>query len=119
MAPSFDAAIEPLHGAGHFHINGVLGDPHTSFRDPFVFLLHSNVDRLFAQWQLQPGHLDRVDPAQVYGVLSNTQGTGDVATGARTGAFSARWSRGRARPPRTRRRESFRRTRRTPVTPRW
>ncbi len=79
--PSFDAAIEPLHGAGHFHIGGAIGDAHTSFRDPFVFLLHSNVDRLFALWQLQPGHLDRVDPTQVYGTLSNTQGSGDVATG--------------------------------------
>jgi hypothetical protein len=80
--PSFDAAIEPLHAAGHSHIGGVLGDPHTSFRDPFVFLLHSNVDRLFALWQLQPGHPERLDPAQVYGAWSNTKGTGDVATGA-------------------------------------
>jgi hypothetical protein len=79
--PSFDGAIEPLHGASHGHIGGVIGDAHTSFRDPFVFLLHSNVDRLFALWQLQSGHLDRVDPAQVYGTWSNTQGTGDVATG--------------------------------------
>ena len=79
--PSFDGAVEPLHAAGHGHIGGVLGDPHTSFRDPFVFLLHSNVDRLFALWQLQPGHLERVDPAQVYGAWSSTQGSGDVATG--------------------------------------
>jgi Common central domain of tyrosinase len=79
--PAFDAAIEPLHGAGHFHIGGTLSDAHTSFRDPFVFLLHSNVDRLFALWQLQNGQLDRVDPAQVYGSWSNTQGSGDVATG--------------------------------------
>ena len=79
--PSFDGAIEPLHAAGHGHIGGVLGNPHTSFRDPFVFLLHSNVDRLFALWQLQSGHLERVDPAQVYGAWSNTQGSGDVATG--------------------------------------
>ena len=31
-----------------------MGGQHISFRDPFVFLLHSNVDRLFALWQLQP-----------------------------------------------------------------
>jgi hypothetical protein len=79
--PAFDAAIEPLHGDSHGFIGGVLGDPHTSFRDPFVFLLHSNVDRLFALWQLQSGHLERVDTAQVYGIWSNTQGSGDVATG--------------------------------------
>jgi hypothetical protein len=79
--PSFHGAIELLHNNSHGHIGGVIGDAHTSFRDPFVFLLHANVDRLFALWQLQSGHLDRVDPAQVYGMWSNTQGTSDVATG--------------------------------------
>jgi hypothetical protein len=29
--PAFDAAIEPLHGDGHFHIGGTLSDAHTSF----------------------------------------------------------------------------------------
>jgi hypothetical protein len=32
-----------------------------------VFLLHSNVDRLFARWQTEPGQGWRLDPAQVYG----------------------------------------------------
>ena len=79
--PDFDAAIEPLHGDAHGHIGGVIGDAHTSFRDPFVFLLHSNVDRLFALWQLQSGHLDRLDPSLVYGSWSSTKGSGDVALG--------------------------------------
>ena len=38
-----------------------------SFRDPFVFLLHSNVDRLYAMWQTAPGHADRLDANTVYG----------------------------------------------------
>jgi hypothetical protein len=33
-----------------------------------VFLLHSNMDRLFAMWQTQPGEMWRLDPNQVYGV---------------------------------------------------
>ena len=55
------------HGMAHTYIGGSIGNPHTSFRDPFVFLLHSNVDRLWAMWQTQPGHADRLDPGQVYG----------------------------------------------------
>ncbi|MEO6561609.1 MAG: tyrosinase family protein [Nitrosospira sp.] len=55
------------HGMAHSYIGGTIGNAHTSFRDPFVFLLHSNVDRLWAMWQTQPGHLDRLAPAHVYG----------------------------------------------------
>src|SRR5205823_174958 len=64
-SPDYAAArgiIEELHNSGHGYIGGTIGDAHTSFRDPFVFLLHSNVDRLFALWQLQSGHAERLDP---------------------------------------------------------
>ena len=50
------------HNEVHSYIGGTIGDPHASFRDPFVFLLHSNVDRLFALWQTQPGKEWRLDP---------------------------------------------------------
>ena len=43
--------LERVHNWAHSYIGGTIGDPHTSFRDPFVFLLHSNVDRLFTAWQ--------------------------------------------------------------------
>jgi Common central domain of tyrosinase/von Willebrand factor type A domain len=79
--PSFDSAINSSHGTAHGHIGGTLGDQHTSFRDPFVFLMHSNLDRIFARWQLQdPDH--RLDPSQLYGAWSNTIGSGDVESGA-------------------------------------
>ena len=55
------------HGMAHGYIGGNLGNPHISFRDPFVYLLHSNVDRLWAMWQTQPGHTERLDPNLVYG----------------------------------------------------
>lgn len=61
--------LEDVHDAMHGFVN--MGDQHISFRDPFVFLLHSNVDRLFARWQTDPAHPERMDPATVYGTESN------------------------------------------------
>jgi hypothetical protein len=76
----FDNNMAGPHATAHGWIGGTLSNPHTSFRDPVVFLLHSNVDRLFAMWQTQPGHSERLDPQQVYGAYSNTRGSGDVNT---------------------------------------
>jgi hypothetical protein len=69
------AGLEAAHNNAHGYIGGTLGDAHTSFRDPFVYLLHSNVDRLFALWQLQDP-AKRLDPEQVYGAESNSQAQG-------------------------------------------
>ena len=67
------------HAGGHSYIGGLLSNAHTSFRDPFVFFLHSNVDRLWAMWQrLNPSI--RLDPNQLYGGQGNSKGSGDVAT---------------------------------------
>jgi hypothetical protein len=66
--------LESSHGASHGYIGGTIGLRHSSFEDPFVFLLHSNVDRLFARWQTDPQHPWRLDPNQVYGIESNTGG---------------------------------------------
>ena len=43
---SMRTLLESAHNRMHGFVN--MGSQHTSFRDPFVFLLHSNVDRLFA-----------------------------------------------------------------------
>jgi Common central domain of tyrosinase len=90
-APDFvtlDRAMEGpegLHNSAHGYIGGTLSNPHTSFRDPFVFLLHSNVDRLFTKWQLQPGHPERLDPAQIYRAQStNRNGYENTKGGDRT-----------------------------------
>ena len=74
--PTMRGMLESAHNTAHGYIGGTIGDPHTSFRDPFVYLLHSNVDRLFAGWQRQPGQSSRLDPAQVYGSEGNTVATG-------------------------------------------
>ncbi|HEY7080654.1 MAG TPA: tyrosinase family protein [Nitrososphaeraceae archaeon] len=59
--------LEQVHNGAHNYIGGTIGDPHTAFRDPFVFLIHSNVDRLFAAWQLRKGFEWRLEPEKVYG----------------------------------------------------
>ena len=41
-------AVEGAHNTSHGYIGGSISQQHFSFHDPFVFLLHSNVDRLVA-----------------------------------------------------------------------
>jgi hypothetical protein len=76
--PEFRRQIEDFHDLAHGHIGGTLSDAHTSFRDPFVFLLHSGLDRLFALWQLSGDVHARLDPEQVYGLDGSSKGSGDV-----------------------------------------
>ncbi|MES0151773.1 tyrosinase family protein [Mesorhizobium sp. M0012] len=75
MAPNFTAMrflLEQSHDMMHGFVN--MGGLHISFRDPFVFLLHSNVDRLLARWQTDPAHPERLDPATVYAPESDDPG---------------------------------------------
>lgn len=65
--PAMRVLLENAHDTSHGFIGGTLSNPHTSFRDPIVFLLHSNVDRLFSRWQTDPAHIDRLDPNLIYG----------------------------------------------------
>jgi hypothetical protein len=77
----FRHALEGQHNSAHMYIGrpwDTIGDGHTAFRDPFVYLLHSNVDRIFASWQLIEGEEWRLDPNAVYGAESNTQAQGPV-----------------------------------------
>jgi hypothetical protein len=57
------------HNHSHVYIGGSSGDMSfipTAAQDPFFFLLHANVDRLWAQWQRDPSSLPRLDPATTY-----------------------------------------------------
>ncbi len=63
--PAMRGLLEGVHNSMHGFVN--MGSQHTSFRDPFVFLLHSNVDRLYARWQTDPAHPQRLDANFVYG----------------------------------------------------
>jgi hypothetical protein len=50
---AMDSALKVAHGYAHSsYIRGSIGQPHFSFHDPFVFLLHSNVDKIWAMWQV-------------------------------------------------------------------
>jgi len=73
-------AIENAHDTVHGYIGGTIGNAHTAFEDPFVFLLHSNVDRLFAMWQTRSGREWRLDPNQVYGAEGSTTGVTGILT---------------------------------------
>lgn len=73
---AFRLKMEDEHDDAHPYIGGTIGQVHSAFEDPFVFLLHSNVDRLFAKWQMVPGKSFRLNPAQVYGSEGST--TGDL-----------------------------------------
>ena len=66
MPNYFRTAWETIHNTAHPYFADI--SPHDAFRDPFVFLLHSNVDRIFAMWQCDPMHPERLDPGQVYGL---------------------------------------------------
>lgn len=63
--PTMWARVKITHDSMHGFV--AMGGAHTSFRDPFVFFLHSNVDRLFAMWQTAVGHPERLVPGTVYG----------------------------------------------------
>ncbi len=62
------------HGRAHSSFDGPLNDPATAPRDPIFFLLHANVDRLWAKWQKNN---NRFDPA-VSGTYSFTGRAGDA-----------------------------------------
>jgi Common central domain of tyrosinase/Bacterial Ig domain len=74
------------HDDSHGNVGGTMGNPATSAQDPFFFLLHANVDRLWAEWQRNPAALSRLDPAQTYGALdqnlSETMSPWDGSPGA-------------------------------------
>jgi len=51
------------HGSAHVSFGGVISSVPTAARDPLFFLLHANVDRLWAKWQWLNDRFDESDPA--------------------------------------------------------
>jgi tyrosinase len=49
------------HGTAHVSFGGFVSDPRTAPRDPLFFLLHANVDRLWAKWQRRFDRFDHED----------------------------------------------------------
>lgn len=48
------------HGSAHVAWDGPINFPPTAPKDPLFFLLHANVDRLWAKWQWVKRHYDQV-----------------------------------------------------------
>jgi tyrosinase len=57
----FETMESNPHGSAHTSFGGFISSPATAPRDPLFFLLHCNVDRLWAKWQKRFG---RFDPKQ-------------------------------------------------------
>jgi tyrosinase len=66
--PGFRTLEGNPHGTAHTSFGGSISSIDTAARDPLFFLLHCNVDRLWAKWQQQRG---RFDPAQAASYDSN------------------------------------------------
>jgi len=72
-------SLHYVHDYAHGYIGGTISDPHFSFHDPFVFLIHSNVDRLWAMWQTVPTERQwRTDPEDVSGVVGDAASITDT-----------------------------------------
>jgi len=71
-------------------MGGTISAVHSAFEDPFVFLLHSNVDRIWAMWQTVPGKSYRLDPRLTYGIETDD---------ALITEFMEPWAGGRAMTP--------------------
>ncbi|HKR04108.1 MAG TPA: tyrosinase family protein [Bacteroidia bacterium] len=71
----FSSTLESYHGGAHgyFGFGSNIECAHGAFEDPMVYLMHTNVDKIFAKWQRHlvtapPNeHLYRLDPSNVYG----------------------------------------------------
>lgn len=50
------------HGSAHISFSGFISSIPTAVRDPLFFLLHANVDRLWAKWQWFNRRHDRNEP---------------------------------------------------------
>jgi hypothetical protein len=94
-APFMSALEDYSHNYSHGFIGGNMNFPSTSAQDPFFFMLHGNVDRLWAQWQRNGSNLGRLDPSQTYGAslgsdanLSLTMSPWDGSPGGASSASS-------------------------------
>jgi tyrosinase len=71
---NFDNMEGDPHGSAHMNFGGYLSAIPQAARDPLFFLLHANVDRLWAKWQWQNRRFDgkRVETFFYRGNVSST-----------------------------------------------
>ncbi len=71
---AFESMEGDPHGSAHVSFGGWISSIGTAARDPLFFLLHTNVDRLWAKWQRAN---NRFDAAQAAAFDSNSAGGGN------------------------------------------
>ena len=65
--------------------NGDMGPFETSARVPILYLMHANIDRIWAAWQsLNPARSDPNQPTVAYGAYANTPQQGQAGEGILT-----------------------------------
>lgn len=62
FAPFAGQMIGNPHGWAHSSFSGSISSIHTAAKDPLFFMLHGNVDRLWAKWQWLYKRFDIADP---------------------------------------------------------
>ena len=78
------------HGSAHVWVGGHMGSIPTAVMDPIFFFLHSNVDRLWAKWQVNhrgdgPSAYDGTGSARVGHNLNDTMWPWNQVTGTFSG----------------------------------
>lgn len=68
------------HGSAHVSFRGLISNVATAARDPLFFLLHANVDRLWAKWQWLMSRFDRTRP-DTYPFLGRAGDPGSTRVG--------------------------------------
>jgi tyrosinase len=74
-----DMEVDP-HGAAHVSLNGFINSIQTAARDPLFFLLHANVDRLWAKWQWFNRRFD-ITSTDTYSFLASAGDPGATRVG--------------------------------------
>jgi tyrosinase len=72
--PAFRTLEGNPHGSAHVSFGGSISSVPTAAKDPLFFLLHCNVDRLWAKWQRQFGRFNAAQPASYDSSPSNPVG---------------------------------------------
>jgi tyrosinase len=72
--PAFRDMEGNPHGFAHTSFGGSIASIPTAARDPLFFLLHCNVDRLWAKWQRQNGRFDAAQAASYDSAAANRIG---------------------------------------------
>jgi hypothetical protein len=73
---NFFSTLVCVHSYAHDYVGGTINPSQTSARDPFFYMMHANVDRLWASWQSHASY--RLDTASA-GLQTGIYGVGLIS----------------------------------------